>query len=126
MTPENLRFTEAHEWVKIEGEEALIGISDYAQQAMGDIVYVELPEEGAAWNKGAEALNVESVKAAEVVYAPVSGTVTAVNADLEDEPEKLNSEPWSTWIVRVKLSDPAEADGLMDAAAYEAYLKTLE
>ena len=126
MVPENLKFTKAHDWVKIEGDTATVGISDYAQHAMGDIVYVELPEADAEAGKGEEILNVESVKAAEAVMAPVGGTVVEANEALDDEPELLNKAPWDTWIYKMKLTDPSEAGELMSASEYEDYLKTLD
>ena len=120
------RYSKTHEWVRIEGGEAVIGISDYAQNKLSDIVFVELPAVGKELKAGTACMVIESVKAAEEVFAPVSGSVTGRNASLEKSPELVNSDPFGTgWLVRVKLSAPAEVDSLMDAAAYAAYCATL-
>lgn len=122
-----LYFTEDHEWIAVEGETATVGITDYAQKQLGDIVFVEVPEAGKALAKGDEAAVVESVKAASEVYAPVSGTVTAGNDDLADAPATLNEDPMGDgWIFTLKLEDPGELDDLMDEAAYDAFVKTLD
>ncbi len=122
-----IRFTKEHEWVRMEGEEAVVGITDYAQQQLGDVVFVELPEVGKTLAQGDEAAVVESVKAASEVYAPVSGTVTAVNEQLPDEPGLVNTSPMADgWFFRMKPSDPAEFDQLMDEAAYQAFVAELE
>lgn len=122
-----IRFTREHEWVRLDGEEAVVGITDYAQQQLGDVVFVELPEVGKTVAQGEEAAVVESVKAASEVYAPVSGTVTAVNERLPDEPGLVNTSPMEDgWFFRMKPSDPAELDQLMDEAAYKAYVAELE
>lgn len=121
-TPEGYKYSETDEWVKVEGGEALIGISDYAQDLLSDLVYVELPEVGDSFDKGDSFGVVESVKAASDVNMPVSGEVVAVNEALEDAPETINSDPYGEgWILRIKLSDPSELDGLRDAANYAAY-----
>lgn len=121
-----LRFSKDHEWVRIDGNTARIGISDYAQAQLGDVVFVELPEIGKVLKKGAEAAVVESVKAASEVYAPVGGTVTAVNAALVDDPATVNADPMGAgWFVEVTLADAAELDGLMDEAAYGAFVAEL-
>ncbi len=121
-----VRYAKTHEWVRIEGAEAVIGISDYAQNKLSDIVFVEVPELGKELKAGAPCMVIESVKAAEEVFAPVSGSVTARNEALEKKPEVVNTDPFGEgWLVRVKLSAPAEVSGLMDAAAYTAYLATL-
>jgi len=121
-----LRFSKDHEWVRVDGNTARIGISDYAQTQLGDVVFVELPEIGKVLKKGAEAAVVESVKAASEVYAPVGGTVTAVNAALVDDPATVNADPMGAgWFVEVTLADPAELDGLMDEAAYGAFVAEL-
>ena len=121
-----VRYAKTHEWVRIEGAEAVIGISDYAQNKLSDIVFVEVPELGKELKAGAPCMVIESVKAAEEVFAPVSGSVVARNETLEKNPEVVNTDPFGKgWLVRVKLSAPAEASGLMDAAAYTAYLATL-
>jgi glycine cleavage system H protein len=119
-TPAGLAYAKTHEWLKLEGDgTATVGISDYAQASLGDITYVQLPKVGAVLKKGATFGVVESVKAASDVYAPVSGTVLAVNTSLDSAPEALNREPYGAgWILRLKPSDPAEAGALMDAAAY--------
>lgn len=119
-------YTKDHEWVRREGDTVLIGISDYAQEQLGDVVYVELPEVGKAFAKGDEAAIVESVKAASEVYAPVGGEVTEVNAGLADAPASVNSgAEGEGWFFRLKLADPSELDGLMDEAAYKAFLETI-
>ncbi len=115
-----LRFTKDHEWVRVEGDEAVIGITDYAQTQLGDIVYVELPEIGKRVEQGKEAAVVESVKAASEVYAPLSGEVTGANAALADDPAKVNADPMGGgWFFKLKLRDAKELDGLMDEAAYQ-------
>lgn len=115
---EDLRYAESHEWVKVEGDIAVIGISDYAQHALGDIVYVDMPEEGDEIDAGEVFGAVESVKAASDLICPVSGEVVAVNEELEDAPELINKDAFDTWIIKVRMSDPAEVDALLDAAAY--------
>ena len=112
------RYAESHEWVKIDGDIATIGISDYAQHALGDIVYVDMPEVGDEMTAGDVFGAVESVKAASDLICPVSGEVVAVNDALEDAPEKVNADAFENWIIKVKVSDPAEVDALLDAAAY--------
>jgi glycine cleavage system H protein len=121
-----LRFSKDHEWVRVDGNTARIGISDYAQTQLGDVVFVELPEIGKVLKKGAEAAVVESVKAASEVYAPVGGTVSAVNAALVDDPATVNADPLGAgWFIEVTLADAAELDGLMDEAAYGAFVAEL-
>jgi glycine cleavage system H protein len=116
------RYSKTHEWVRVEGGEAVIGISDYAQDKLSDVVFVELPSVGKELKAGAACMVIESVKAAEEVFAPVSGSVVARNESLERSPELVNSDPFGNgWLARVKLSAPAEVDSLMDAAAYTAY-----
>ena len=118
------RYTEDHEWVMVSGDEATVGISHHAQEQLGDIVFVELPEIGKALAKGKEAAVVESVKAASEIYAPLDGEVTAVNEVLNDEPGKVNSDPEGDgWFFKMKLKDPAQLDSLMDAAAYKAFVE---
>jgi glycine cleavage system H protein len=115
-----VKYTSEHEWVRIDGDEAVVGITDYAQTQLGDVVYVELPERGRKLEKGKEAGTVESVKAASEVYAPLSGEVIDANAALGDEPAKVNTDPMGAgWFFKLKLSNPAELDGLLDEAAYE-------
>jgi glycine cleavage system H protein len=118
--PGGLRYAKSHEWLKLDPDgTATVGITDYAQASLGDITYVQLPKIGAVLKQGAPFGVVESVKAASDVYAPVSGTVVAVNASLDTEPEALNKDPYGEgWILRLKPSDPADAGALMDAAAY--------
>jgi glycine cleavage system H protein len=116
------RYTEDHEWIRLDGDTATVGITNHAQEQLGDIVFVELPEVGKALGKGDEAGVVESVKAASEVYAPVSGEVVEVNEALGDEPATVNSDPTGQgWFFKIKLSDRSEFDGLMDEAAYRAH-----
>jgi glycine cleavage system H protein len=120
------RYTKDHEYVIVEGEIAVFGISDHAQAQLGDVVFVELPAVGAVVAKGAQTAVVESVKAASEVFAPASGEIVAVNGALEKEPSLINENAMGAgWIARIKLSDPAELEGLMDEAAYRSYLETL-
>ncbi len=122
----NLRFTKDHEWIRVEGGDAVVGITDYAQAQLGDIVFVEVPAKGKALKAGGEAAVVESVKAASEVYAPVSGTVIEGNTALPDSPETVNSDPLGKgWFFKVKLSDPKELDGLMDQTAYDKFVASL-
>jgi len=117
------RYTEDHEWVMVSGDEATVGISDHAQEQLGDIVFIELPEVGKALTKGKEAAVVESVKAASEIYAPADGEVTAVNEALNDEPAKVNSDAeGSGWFFKMKLSDPSQVAALMDEAAYKDFI----
>ncbi|AOO80931.1 glycine cleavage system protein GcvH [Bosea vaviloviae] len=120
------RYTKDHEYIRIEGDTGTVGISDYAQAQLGDVVFVELPAIGKAVTKGGEAAVVESVKAASEVYAPVSGEVVAVNSELEASPGTVNEDPAGKgWFVKLKLSDAAELEGLMSEAEYQDYVKTL-
>jgi len=120
------RYTRTHEWVRVEGGEAVIGVSDYAQHSLSDVVFVEAPGPGTPLNRGKPFTVIESVKAAEDVIAPVTGTVTAKNARLEKEPELVNKDPFGEgWLVRVKLADAKELDALMDEAAYRKFVATL-
>ncbi|AIL64186.1 MULTISPECIES: glycine cleavage system protein GcvH [Pseudomonas] len=119
--PADLRFAESHEWAKLEADGTVtVGISDHAQEALGDVVFVELAEVGKVFAAGDAAGVVESVKAASDIYAPVSGEVIAVNEALADSPESLNSDPYGSWIFKLKPSDKAELDKLLDAAGYQA------
>ena len=123
MYPENYRYTKEHEWVLVEGDTGTIGISNHAQDELGDIVYVDLPKVGTAIEQGKSLGSVESVKAVSDVYCPVSGEVTEINASLTDKPELLNSDPHgAAWLIKLKLSAPAQAQSLMTAAEYEAYI----
>jgi len=119
-------FTDEHEWIDVDGSSATVGITDYAQSQLGDIVFVETPESGKSLSKGGDAAVVESVKAASDVYAPVSGTVTEGNPALADDPALVNSDPEGEgWFFKLTLADPSELDALMDAAAYEAFVAGL-
>ena len=121
------KYHEEHEWVRVEGDEAVIGISDYAQDQLSDVVYVELPEVGDTFEQGDVFAVVESVKAASDVYMPVSGEILEVNEVLEDSPELVNQDPYGeAWFVRIAMADLSELDGLMDAEAYKAYLEGLD
>ena len=118
---EGLYYSESHEYLKVEGNIGIIGITDYAQKALGNVVYVDMPEVDDEVEAGAEFGAVESVKAASDLNSPVSGTVVEVNEALEDAPELINQDAYENWIIKVELSDKAELDSLMDAAAYEAF-----
>lgn len=115
----NLRYAESHEWVSLEGDIATVGITDYAQHALGDIVYVDMPEVGDEVTAGEEFGAVESVKAASDLYSPVSGEVVEINEALEDEPGLINQDAFGNWIMKVKVSDTSELDSLLDAEAYK-------
>jgi len=123
MYPVGYRYTQDHEWLKVNGSVGTIGITDYAQKELGDVVFVELPTVGKIVKAGEAFGTVESVKAVSEIFSPVSGQITETNASLADSPEKINQDPHgSAWLVRIRLSDPGEAQKLMDAAAYEAYV----
>lgn len=115
---EDLRYADSHEWVKLEGDIATVGITDYAQHALGNIVYVDMPEVGDEVTAGEEFGAVESVKAASDLISPVSGEVVEINEELEDSPELVNEDAFANWIMKVKVSDPAEIEALLDAEAY--------
>lgn len=119
---EGLKYSESHEWVKVEGNIAVIGVSDYAQKEMGDITYVDMPDVGDTVDAGEEFGALESVKASSDLISPVSGTVVEVNEELEDAPEKVNEDAFGSWIIKVEMSDASELDALMDAAAYKAFI----
>ncbi len=122
----NLKFTKDHEWIAVEGDTGTVGISDYAQDSLGDIVFVEVPEVGAEFSKGDEAAVVESVKAASEIYAPVSGQVVAANGALSDDPSLVNSSPMEDgWFFKIKISHAGELAELMDEAEYEDYLESI-
>ncbi|RPI97462.1 MAG: glycine cleavage system protein GcvH [Chloroflexi bacterium] len=126
---DTLKYTESDEWVKVEGDTAKIGLTDYAQDQLSDIVFVDLSEVevGSSLTRGDTCAAVESVKAASDVYAPVSGKVTAINGALEDEPEAINKDPYGAgWLVEVRIANPSELDGLMDAAAYKKHCDARE
>jgi glycine cleavage system H protein len=123
MYPENFRYTKEHEWILVEGGTGTIGITDHAQEELGDIVYVDLPKVGARIEQGKSLGSVESVKAVSDIYSPVSGEVVEINPALADKPEALNTDPHgAAWLVKLRLSAPAEVEGLMSAAAYQAYI----
>ena len=123
MYPENFRYTKEHEWVLVEGDIGTVGITDHAQEELGDIVYVDLPKPGASIEQGKSLGSVESVKAVSDVYSPVSGEVTEINQLLADSPEKLNADPHGVaWLVKIRLSAPAEVANLMSAADYQSYI----
>lgn len=115
---DDLRYADSHEWVKLDGDIATVGITDYAQHALGSIVYVDMPEEGDEVTAGEEFGAVESVKAASDLISPVSGEVVEINTALEDSPELVNEDAFANWIMKVKVSDPSEVEALLDAAAY--------
>ncbi len=123
MYPENFRYTKEHEWVLVEGDAATVGITDHAQEELGDIVYVDLPKPGAAVEQGKALGSVESVKAVSDIYSPVSGEVTEANPALADAPETLNTDPHGAgWLVKIKMSSPAEAGSLLTAEDYRSYV----
>src|SRR5437879_5422983 len=123
MIPDNLRYHKEHEWVRVEGKQAVIGISDHAQEALGDIVFFQLPQVGAKVKAGQEIGEVESTKATSSIYTPISGTVSKVNVALNEKPELANKDPYGEgWVAVIEMANPAEVNGLMDAKAYAAYL----
>tara|TARA_R110000868_G_scaffold190862_1_gene434742 strand:- start:47213 stop:47602 length:390 start_codon:yes stop_codon:yes gene_type:complete len=123
---ENLFYTNEHEWISVDGDIATLGITDFAQESLGDLVFVELPEVGDALNLGEQVAVVESVKAASEVYSPITGEVVEINDELEDAPESINSHPFDDgWLVKIKLTDKKEIDDLMNAADYEDYIEGL-
>jgi glycine cleavage system H protein len=123
--PEGLHYSKDHEWLRVEGDTATVGITDHAQSSLGDVVYVELPKVGDSFGAHDTFGSVESVKAVSELFLPVAGEVTAVNEALNDEPEKVNSDPYGDgWMVRVRLSNAGEVDGLLNAAEYEDYIKS--
>ena len=125
--PENLQYSKDHEWLRVEGGTGTVGITDHAQNSLGDVVYVELPKVGETFAAHGTFGSVESVKAVSELYLPVGGEVTEVNESLQDEPEKVNTDPYGEgWMVRVRLADKGEVDGLLTAAEYEDYLKSEE
>ena len=122
--PDDLRYSEEHEWVRLDGTRATVGITDFAQDALGDVVFVALPEVGGEVAAAASIAEVESTKSVSEIYAPVAGTVVAANADLEATPELVNRDPYGDgWIFAVEVADPSALDGLMDAAAYRALVE---
>jgi glycine cleavage system H protein len=122
--PTNYRYSKEHEWIEAKGDAATIGITDYAQQELGDVVFVELPAAGTKLTAGKTFGSVESVKAVSEIYAPASGEVVSPNAELQNKPEAINSDPHGAgWLVKIKLANAADLNGLMDAAAYEKYIE---
>ena len=125
MEPTNLRYHKDHEWVRVEGKQATVGISNFAQDALGDIVFIELPKVGVTVTAGQKIGEIESTKTTSTIYTPVSGTVVKVNKDLKDHPEVVNADPYGKgWMAVIELSDPAQAETLMTSAQYEAFLST--
>ena len=121
------KYDQEHEWIRVEGDEGIVGISDYAQDQLSDIVYVELPEVGDTFERGDIFATVESVKAASDIYMPVGGEILEINELLADEPELVNQDPFGkAWFVRISIADPSELDDLMDAEAYEAFVAGLD
>ncbi len=127
MYPEEYYYTKDHEWIKIENDEAVVGITDFAQKQLGDVVYVELPEIGATFEFHQSLGVIESVKAVSDIYSPISGEVVAINTDLDESPEMVNEDPHGNgWIIRLKLKDGSEVEKLMSVTEYEKYLEGLE
>jgi glycine cleavage system H protein len=123
MYPADLKYTKDHEWVRIAGAEAEVGITDYAQQQLGDVVFVDLPAVGRTLSQGEVFGTIESVKAVSELFSPVSGEVIAVNADVPNKPEAVNTEPHTTWMIKVRVSNPDEASALLSSEEYEALTK---
>lgn len=127
MYPSDYRYTREHEWIKLEGDTGIIGITDYAQRALGDIVYVELPKLGTKLEANQSFGTVESVKAVSDIYCPVAGEIIAVNETLNRAPETINQDPHgAAWIIKIRVADPSQVQNLMDAAAYQAYIAEKE
>jgi glycine cleavage system H protein len=124
MEPTDLRYHEEHEWIRVDGKQATVGISNFAQDALGDIVFIDMPKVGTAVAAGQQIGEVESTKTTSSIYTPVSGKIVNVNADLKDHPEVVNADPYGKgWMVVIELSDPGQINGLMTAAQYEEFLK---
>ena len=121
--PKDLKYAKTHEWVRVEGDVAYIGITDYAQEQLGDIVYVEMPAAGDSYQKDEEAATVESVKAASAIYTPVAGTVKEINPELENTPELINQRPYQAFIFAIQFSDAAGLDDLLDAQSYQKHVE---
>jgi len=121
--PANLKYTKDHEWIDLAGDKGKVGITDYAQQQLGDVVYVELPDVGARLKQGQSFGTIESVKAVSELYSPVSGEVVEVNSALKDKPESVNKDPHGSWMVVIRLTSPGEADALLDAGQYQSLVK---
>ena len=127
MIPQDLRYTDQHEWVRVEGGVATVGITNHAQQALGDVTFVEPPHPGDEVRRGAEVCAIESCKAAASIYAPLTGRIAEANAEVEDDPALVNTDPYGKgWILKLQVADPSELDGLMDAEADQAFLKDEE
>ena len=120
MYPADLKYTKEHEWVRVDGDTGVVGITNFAQQQLGDVVYVDLPEVGTAFSAGQPFGTIESVKAVSELFAPVAGEVVEVNAALKDKPEDVNTKPHEAWMIKLRLSNPADLKTLLDAAAYQA------
>ena len=122
--PENLRYSKDHEWIRVDGDVATIGITDYAQHSLGDVVYIDLPRAGDKLNSHEAFGSVESVKAVSEIFTPIAGEIAEVNDGLNDTPEAVNNDPYETgWMIKVKMENPLEADGMLSAAEYEEYLE---
>jgi glycine cleavage system H protein len=121
--PDAYKYSKEHEWIELAGEQGKVGITDYAQQQLGDVVYIDLPEVGTKLKQGQSFGTIESVKAVSELYAPVSGEVTGVNSALKDKPETVNSDPHGSWMISIKLTNPAESGALLDASQYQQLLK---
>ena len=121
--PAGFKYSKDHEWIELAGDQGKVGITDYAQQQLGDVVYVDLPEVGAKLKQGQSFGTIESVKAVSELYSPVSGEVTEVNTALKDKPETVNKDPHASWMIAIKLTNPGEAGALLDATQYQALLK---
>jgi len=121
--PTNLKYTKEHEWIALAGDRGKVGITDYAQQQLGDVVYMELPDVGAKLKAGQSFGTIESVKAVSELYSPVAGEVVEVNAALKDKPEAVNKDPHGSWMIVIKLANPGDAGSLLDAAAYETLIR---
>jgi glycine cleavage system H protein len=124
MYPADLKYTKDHEWVRVTGAQGRVGITDYAQKQLGDVVYIDLPDVGRTVSRGEALGTIESVKAVSEIFAPVSGEVVEVNAALKDSPETVNSDPHGAWMVAIRLADPTEATALLDSTAYADLVKT--
>lgn len=123
MYPADLKYTKDHEWIRIEGGQGKVGITDYAQKQLGDVVFVDLPAVGTTVTQGQTFGTIESVKAVSELFAPVSGDIVEVNAALKDQPEQVNSDPHGTWMVAIRLANPSEADALLDSSQYDEVAK---
>ena len=123
MYPTDLKYTKEHEWVRVDGSTGTVGITDFAQQQLGDVVYVDLPEVGTQLTAGQPFGTIESVKAVSELFAPLTGEVTEVNGNLKTHPESVNAQPHETWMIKMKISDAGEAASLLDASAYESLTK---